>query len=122
MGVMNHNAVLASTWSDEHANGVKEWIAGRSEVERDLFLFGGKKVNNEQTIVLVPDGSKEGWQESENGDALRQAFIERLEQDDYEDGSSPWSWVEVGYGEFGQKVLRGNNRNCYTDEDYSIGA
>lgn len=26
--------------------------------------------------------------------------------------------VEVGYGEFGQKVLRGNCRNCYNDDEY----
>ena len=36
----------------------------------------------------------------------------------YDDGSNPWSFVEVGYGEFGQKVLRGNCKNCYDDSEY----
>ena len=67
----------------------------------------------------LPDGSKEGWDTSNQGDDLRQRFIEELAKDNFNDGSSPWDWVEVGYGEYGQKVLRGNNKNSYTDEEYA---
>lgn len=27
--------------------------------------------------------------------------------------------AEQGFGEFGQKVLRGNNQNCYNDREYA---
>jgi len=108
MGIINHNAVLATTWSEEHYKSISIWISERSVNEQMLFLFGNNFVNGARTIVLIPDGSKEGWVESDKGDALRRSFIERLEEDKYEDGSSPWDWIEVGYGEYGQKVLRGN--------------
>ena len=109
MGIMIHNAIIATTWNSSCMNGVKEWIAKLEDRERGLFLSGCGWVNNEQTIVMIPDGSKEGWEESVKGDALRKAFLERLEQDTYEDGSSPWRWIEVYYGEFGQGIVRGNN-------------
>ena len=38
----------------------------------------------------------------------------------YSDGSNPWDWIEVGYGEYGQAILRGNNKNCYSDSEYAI--
>ena len=69
---------------------------------------------------MAPDGSKEGWEDSYEGDRLRDRIVERLAVDDYEDGSSPWSWVEVGFGEYGQKVIRGNCVNCYNDADYAV--
>jgi hypothetical protein len=86
---------------------------------KTLFLFGQKEINGITTIVMVPDGSKEGWPESVVGDLLRNLFIRELEKADYDDGSNPWSFVEVGYGEFGQKVLRGNCENCYSDSEYA---
>jgi len=51
---------------------------------------------------MVPDGSKEGWKDSDDCDSLRQEFITQLRHSNYDGGSSPWDYVEVGYGEFGQ--------------------
>lgn len=118
MGVMNHNAVIATTWDTKRIEGIQKWIESIDETSRELFLIGPAVTNNQQTVVLLPDGSKEHRAESAEGDALRQAFIDRLDQDNYEDDSSPWCWIEVGYGEYGQKVLQGNNVNCFGDENY----
>ena len=78
MGAHNHNAVLATTWSDEHYEAIRRWVDGLEPVD------------------------------------------DRLEADGYSDGSSPWSWVEVGYGEYGQKLLRGNNENRHGAEGYAL--
>lgn len=120
MGIMHHNAVIATTFSDQKYRDVMRWIKRRSDIEQTLFLAGEGIANNEYTIVLIPDGSKEGWEESDIGDALRQAFIERLQQDAFEDNSSPWRWIEVGYGEFGQTILRGNNQNLHGAEGCAV--
>lgn len=119
MGIINHNAVIATTQINNKYVELQNWVINDCTPEQQkMFLFGPMTINGTQTVTLVPDGSKEGWSESEIGDALRQSLIDRLEQDKYDDGSSPWKWIEVGYGEYGQKVLRGNNRNLYSHVDY----
>ena len=118
MGVINHNAVIASTWCQEDVAKMKDWIAELTDEEQNLFLVGGPQTNSETTVVMIPDGSKEGWEQSDKGDALRARFIIELEKSKYEDGSNNWCWIEVGFGEFGQKVLQGNNKNCYGKEEY----
>lgn len=119
MGVENNNAIIATTCNKEEVVRIKEWVNRIDDFWKGLFLFGDEKVNWKTTVVMVPDGSKEGWKESDTGDRVRDDFISTLEKANYEDGSNPWAWVEVGYGEFGQKVLRGNCKNKYGDEEYA---
>lgn len=120
MGVENNNAVLATTWDDEAVARIKEWIAAQPAEWRSLFAVVATIMNGRTTVVLCPDGGKEGWKTSNAGDDLRQRFIAELTSNDYEFGSSPWDWVEIGYGEYGQKILRGNNANCYSGAGYAI--
>lgn len=117
MGTVNHNAVIATTWSDEQLEKIQDWIALLPNDQHELFVVGNE-VSGYQTIVLVPDGCREGAAGSNEYDALRDRFIKQLSKVTYPDGSSPWAWVEVGFGEYGQKILRGNNRNCYDDREY----
>jgi hypothetical protein len=119
MGVMNHNAVIATTWSDKKAAALRSWIAGLEYKERDLFSETESWTNGYFTFFLAPDGSKEGWPESATGDELRDRLVAKLAEDEDDDGYSSWKWIEVGFGEFGQKVLRGNCKNCYNDAEYA---
>ena len=56
-------------------------------------------VNDVRTFLGGPDGSKEGWEASDTGDARRTEFIEWLEAQRYGDLSSPLARVEVQYGD-----------------------
>ena len=120
MGVINHNAVVATTFSKGNLDKMMEWIK-TIEVEKShggldlksLFVFGCGIVNDYHTMILLPDGSKEGWPESKLGDSLRAMFVEKLNSLAYEDGSNPWSWVEVSFGEYGQTIVGGNNTMRY---------
>lgn len=118
MGVENNNAVVATTYDKKEIARVRKWVDELPEM-KSLFLFGAEEINGKTTVVMVPDGSKEGWAESDAGDRLRDCFVKELEKANYDDGSNPWDFVEVGYGEFGQKVLRGNCKNCYGDSEYA---
>jgi hypothetical protein len=120
MGVMNHNCIVATTSNDEKADELQKWIKGLNREEQQLFVRAGSWVNQYFTFMLVPDGSKEGWEESHRGDFLRNRLIERLNEDNHEDGSSPWDWVELGFGEYGQKALRGNCDNVFNDAEYAL--
>ena len=56
-------------------------------------------LNNVVSFFVAPDGSNEGWDDSDKGDDNRDAFIEWLESLRYDDGSSPLAWAEVQYGD-----------------------
>ena len=50
------------------------------------------------SFLVGPDGSKEGWAQSDEGDEKRSEFISYLEELPHDDGSSPVNWVEIQYG------------------------
>lgn len=58
------------------------------------------KVNGVQSFAVLPDGSFENWDESDEGDKQRTKLIEWLNAQRYaeDDGGSPLSWIEVYYG------------------------
>ena len=118
MGIENNECILAVTWNADAVGEIKNWVLTRSEIEQKLFCFIPAIMNGKTTIILAADGSKKGWETAKLGDAARAAFIEKLESFAYKDGSSQFDWVEVGFGEYGQKILRGNNKNCYSDTEY----
>jgi hypothetical protein len=51
-------------------------------------------VNNYVTFAFLPDGSKEDWDESDNGDRYRAMFAAMF-RFRYEDGSSPFSILKL---------------------------
>jgi hypothetical protein len=55
------------------------------------------------TYIFAPDGSKEGWPDSDRGDEYRQRFAD-LFRFRYEDGSTPFEVVEVGWDSKGRDV------------------
>lgn len=56
-------------------------------------------INDVWNVVVMPDGSKEGWPESYAGDLARARFMLKLD-------TGPWSvrWAAVTYGECGVRV------------------
>lgn len=119
MGVENNECVVATTWNDAAMGKIKEWVLTLSKQEQSLFAFVPALTNGKETLFLAPTGSKKGWSQDKQGEALREQLIARLNSFNYEDGSNPFDWVEVGYGEFGQTVLQGNCLNIYGDEPYA---
>jgi hypothetical protein len=107
MGVEHNHAVIATTWNSESYQAVVLWVKEFEDPEqvsdhcfKHLFVGVNSKVNNKHTVILTPDGSKEGWDVSNDGDRLREAFIAKLKE------TGNWEWVEVGYGELGVKIYR----------------
>ena len=111
MGIIQHHTVIATTWNHERANEFQEWIDSElNDRERQLIVRAVSWVNNYHTFVLVPDGSKEGWKTSDEGDNLRDRMVCKLVfyNDKGDDGGSPWDWVECTFGEWGQEISKGN--------------
>jgi len=106
MGYMRHHAIVVTSWSDEdiaraHAKAREifeaPWGIGHRPFAVSPVLNAA--INMGGTFIIPPDGSKEGWSTSDDGDYRRSQFIAWLETTRYEDGSGPLDWVEIQYGD-----------------------
>lgn len=94
MGYMRHHAIIVSSWSKDlleqahnEASSIFSWVSPISP----------EAVNCYAAFFVPPDGSKEGWEESNAGDCRRDRFVTWLNSQRYEDGSTPFGWVEVQF-------------------------
>ena len=89
--IRDHAIVVVGTYDDwidrahAQATGMFPWVSPISP----------KAINSSRAFFVPPDGSKEGWPESDAADLVRDSFILWLRAQCYEDGSSPLKWIEV---------------------------
>lgn len=105
MGIVIHHAfVVTASYRQEadEGNGGHWADVAHAEATRLLgdlvtpVIDGG--LNNVRSFAVLPDGSKEGWAESDEVEAGRARLGDWLRGQAYEDGSSPLSWVLVEWG------------------------
>lgn len=91
MGHMRMHTIVVSTWESGH---IKAAHAKASEIFDWVSPICPMKTNGYRAFFIPPDGSKEGWDESDTGNENRTAFISWMRGTDlYLD------WVEVQYGD-----------------------
>jgi hypothetical protein len=95
MGYIKHNAIIVTSWKPEM---VEQTRAKAEELGMVVSAMAKSRVNGYSSILVAPDGSKEGWEDSAAGDAQRAALRAWLHSQRYEDGSSSMEWCEVSYG------------------------
>ncbi|ATN88863.1 hypothetical protein [Acinetobacter baumannii] len=96
MGYMRHHAIVVTSWdqkllAEAHAKAV--------ELGACVSPLVNGHINMYQSFLVAPDGSKEGWDTSDEGDAQRAALVEWLDAQRYDDDSTCLSWVEVQFGD-----------------------
>ena len=96
MGYMRHHAIVVTTYSASHIADahVKATALGLNPTP-----IQESAINTYVSFAVLPDGSKEGWDESDTGDTRRDAFIAWMNAQRFSDGSSPLDWAEVQYGD-----------------------
>jgi hypothetical protein len=98
---MKHNAIVVTDWD-------KNQLTQAHEKAKEIFnaaKFGFKSgsslvsevitsvVNSQLSFFIAPDGSKEGWADSETGDKARKEFLDwLLKNDNYCD------YIEICFG------------------------
>ena len=92
MGYIKHEAVLATTWDDANVAELRKKLAEWSQEDQARVLIGPSTMNGYVTVILVPDGSKEGWDESDKWDVLRAHFLSFLT-------AQHWQTLIVTYGD-----------------------
>ena len=117
MSYQLHHAIIVTVRSDKDG---KHWIEIAHEKATEIFGRSGSPrslcpiaqvtppttgcMNNVRSFLIAPDGSGEGCEESDTGDAARAEFIAWMRDQEYGfDGSdwegSPLQWVEAAFGE-----------------------
>lgn len=120
MSLIQHHAILVTV------DLGLEYIEKIAQKARDIgcVVIGpsAPQINLSSTLCVlcvVPDGSKEGWAHSDEGDVRRAKFIEYLKSPDVYA-----TWVEVSYGELGPSIVEGcpNESLCAPRESGGRGA
>ena len=105
MGYIKHHTIVVTGWQDEK---VKEAHSKAKELfdkhfEEEPIHDGGSRLvsdiidgmtNGQLSFFIAPDGSKEGWETSNNGNSARKEFLDWMNKssDNYCD------YVEVVFG------------------------
>ncbi|SHU66940.1 Uncharacterised protein [Mycobacteroides abscessus subsp. abscessus] len=105
MGYIAHHALIvtisgfALKKSDKYGMpDIAAYREGLPEHFRPLLVGPIPTAANDNWVVaFLPDGSKEGWDTSDEGDRIRNELIDMFKWQ-YEDGSSPYDVVLVRFG------------------------
>jgi len=95
MGYIRHHAIVVTSWDEKLLAKAHEMAKICGNNVTDIV---GPLTNGCCTFCIVPDGSKEGWSTSYEGDDARLQFIAWMNHNRHECGSSSLQWVEVFYG------------------------
>lgn len=90
MGYMAHHTIVVTSWSSESLLAAH---TKANELGCGVSNIVGPLQNAECSFFVAPDGSKEGWPESDEGDHRRAMFIAWLRRE-----RSWCDWVAVRFG------------------------
>lgn len=112
MGYTRHHAIIV-TGFDANVSSVRNFCKDLGATVSELVA---SPINRWKSFLVVPDGSKEGWAESDEGDKQRIAIVQYLTSLRYEDGSSLLDWIEVQYGDTDGEsaIIRHSNEEIVT--------
>lgn len=91
MGYHIHHTIVCTTWEEKH-------LAAVHAKAKELFPFCVSEIvkgqcNGYSSFFIAPDGSKEGWKESDQYNERRSKFKEWLRET-----NSDVDWAEVAFG------------------------
>lgn len=95
MGYIKHHAIIVTGWREdkvEEAHRIACEIFSKIDGDNIVTNIVGSKSNGQTSFMVAPDGSKEGWETSEECDSAREQFISRVRNSGYVD------FVEVVFG------------------------
>jgi hypothetical protein len=115
MGYMRHHAIVVTSWKKSLLNEAHQKAL---QIFKWVSSISPETVNGYQSFFIPPDGSKEGWPDSDEGDSDRKEFIEWLDLQRYQDKSTPLDWVEIQYADedYDNKITRHSDEKSANKE------
>lgn len=118
MGYIRHNAIVVT--GDAYPDADNKF---KRVYEKAQYLFDNlvsniiySPINGYQSFFIAPDGSKEGWDLSDEYDQKRKEFADFIDSLAYDDGSNSIDFVDVGYDEYCEVEIDRNNKGI-TDKE-----
>ena len=107
MGYIRHHAIVVTSWDKKLVEKARRKAmrifnvkSPYGNIPKLVSTIITSPVNGYYSIFIAPDGSKEGWEESDNGDVNRDNFINWINEQAYEeDNSNSLSYAELFYGD-----------------------
>lgn len=90
MGYIKHDAIIC-TGNDTEI--LKAHVIAKGLLPDLTTEIIGPTVNHTFSFAILPDGSKEGWGESESGDDMRSKFLATIKK-----RKIRFDWVHIDYG------------------------
>jgi len=95
MGYVVHKAIVVTSWS---TTLIVEAHKKAAEFGCPVTPISESQINGYQSFLVVSNGSKYGWAEDKAGEKNRDDFVNWLNEQKNEDGSTSLEWVQVHYG------------------------
>lgn len=95
MGYIKNHAMIVSSWSEEATAAAHQAATdhfGAYGLDEIISPIVPHAINGGSAFFIAPDGSKEGWTESDRGDAARDELKEKLR------GMPYLEWAEIQLG------------------------
>ena len=96
MGYMCHHAIVVTSWNESMIRKARRKAGA---LGMTCSPVGPPTTNMYRSFLIAPDGSKEGWGDSDRGDERRAKMVQWMNAQAYDDGSSALAWVVVQYGD-----------------------
>lgn len=99
MGYIRHHAIVVT---DQLGDDIMEAHRQAQRIGLGVTPIADSEMNGTSSFLVVPDGSKEGWATSEEGDERRETFKRWLKAPPPPEGDGPQfslDWIEVQYGD-----------------------
>jgi hypothetical protein len=108
MGYTRHHAIVVTSFDDELLKSARNkaleiYGANHDPIDGNFSKLVSEPIvgitNGFVSFFIAPDGSKEGWDTSDQSDACRSKFINWMNAQRFDDGSTVLDFVEVQFGD-----------------------
>lgn len=117
---MRHHAIIVTSWDEKliQAAHAKACEAFEYIKAKNVSPISPQAVNFYQSFAVFPDGSKEGWADSNAGDGSRNMLVSWLQSQVDEEDNPLLDWVEVQYGddEHDTRIVSDSDEHLRDDE------
>lgn len=111
MGIITHDALIVTGFAEAIADAHEQATALFQAFPGLVSPLSSRQMNGYQSFGVFPDGSKEGWDHSEEADRCRDELITHLRKLGVD-------WVHIRYGEcLGDEGIQGAEIAAASDNE-----
>lgn len=111
MGYTRHHTIVVTDWREAVVQKAQELAVSLQMSVSSVHISG---INSWYSFCVLPDGSNEGWEESDVGDKQRDALIVALEWNHI-----PYVCIEYGGDDRDKISIEHLSEVLHNEDDYS---